>query len=1041
MAKTKLPVLNSGDPASGADDSPRTRLDELRSRLEGRRGPTYWRSLEELAGSPELEEAIREEFPRHADIWPDGFDRRRFLQLSSASMALAGLAACTKQPPESIVPYVKAPEDLVPGKPLFFATGSLHGGYVRGLLAESHMGRPTKVEGNPEHPGSLGGTDLHAQASVLDLYDPDRSAAVTELGRIRTWASFVSEIGGLAAGFEGIGGEGLRILMGANTSPTVAGLLAELAEKMPSAKLHRWEPAGRDQVHAGARLAFGEDVDTRYDLTRADVVLAVDGDFLNEGPGAVRYSKDFASRRRVRDGSEKMSRLYSLESTPTALSSVADHRLGVKPSELPGVFAALAAALGVPGVAAPSGAGHGEWVAAVAEDLAEHRGSSAVMPGEYADPAVHALAHAINHHLGNVGSTVVHLDPVEIDPSDSVESLRELVTALEAGEVDTLVVLDTNVAWNAPADLGVAAALQKARIRVHLGATRDETAEFCQWHVPMAHSLESWWDGRAFDGTASFGQPLVEPLYDGKTVEEVLAVLLGRGGLSAEELVQEHWKKERGELGFTKWWRRSLHDGLVADSAFPDREVTIDGGAIAAAVAEAASKTGDGLEIVFRPDPTVGDGRFTNNGWLQECPKPITKLTWDNALLMSPKTARELNVPDPMEHGDQRGDAPLVMLAGAGEGRLRVPVWLVPGHPDGVATIHLGYGREKAGRVGDGTGFDAGILRTSDSMWAVTRGGGITPVKGTYLLASTQDHHSMEGRDIVAMGTLDDVHHDPSHITPHHHVDTSLSIMPGDEWEYDGHKWGMSIDLTTCTGCNACLVACQSENNIPTVGKDQVAAGRELHWIRLDRYFTGDADSVGEFLNQPVPCMQCEQAPCEVVCPVGATVHSDEGLNDMVYNRCVGTRYCSNNCPYKVRRFNFFLYSDLETPSLQLGRNPDVTVRTRGVMEKCTYCVQRINHARIDAKREDRRIRDGEVTTACQQACPSDAIVFGDLNDPASAVNAAKASELDYSLLEELGNRPRTTYLARIRNPNPKLAGGGGHGAGYGDDHSEDGHA
>ena len=989
--------------------------------------PRVWRSLDELAQTPEFEERLHREFPRQASTWDGSFDRRRFLSLAGASLGLAGLTACSKQPGEKIVPYVLQPEELLPGKPLFFATSRSAGGYAQGVLAESHLGRPTKLEGNPEHPASLGGTDLFTQASIQDLYDPDRSQAVLHLGKIRTWTAFVDELVISLGALEAVGGKGFRILTGTTTSPTFAWLWDEVQAAMPEARWHQFEVAGRDAVRKAAAQAFGEPVEVRYDLTKADVVVAIDSDFLHEGPAAVRYSKDFASRRRVADPEEArtMSRLYSVESTPTGLSTVADHRLPLQSAEVGRFVLALAAQLGVAGVSAPAEA-TGDvqaWVEELAADLEAHRGASLLVPGEQTDAEIQVLCHAINAHLGNLGTTVLTTDPVAVGPSDQAASFAELVDDMMNGEVDTLLILGVNPVYGATPDQRVTRALKNVRVRVHLGSHLDETSAHCHWHVPEAHYLEAWSDGRAFDGTASIAQPLIEPLYGGKSALEVLAAVAGELTTPADELLQQYWNGEwNGEgTSFDRFWRRALHDGRIEGTAFEPKPVSLQAAAVTSAATAVSAAEAPSLELLFRPDPSLLDGRYANNGWLQECPKPITKLTWDNALLLSPVTARELGFGDPLADANQGKTAPMAQVT-VGEASLELPVWVTPGQADGTATLHLGYGRTACGNTGSGVGFDAGVLRTAENPWRVAAQ--VQPTAGTYPLASTQDHHSMEGRTLVPMAELEDYLHHPDHPYDYHlHVDPDLTMMKPEEFPYDGHAWGMTLDLTSCTGCNACLIACNSENNVPVVGKEQVLLGREMHWIRIDRYFTGEADGVDALVNQPVPCMHCEQAPCEVVCPVAATVHSDEGLNDMVYNRCVGTRYCSNNCPYKVRRFNFLLYQEevFENPTLQLGTNPDVTVRSRGVMEKCTYCVQRINSARVVAKRENRRIRDGEVVVACQGACPSDAITFGDINDPESQVTKAKASTLDFSLLEELGNRPRTTYLGRIRNPNPQL--------------------
>ena len=1014
-----------------------------------------WRSLEELAESPSFQDMLHRELPRQAAELGT-VDRRRFLQLSGASLGLAGLAACTKQPPEKVVPYVRQPEDIVPGKPLFFATAVSRTGFALPVLAESHMGRPTKLEGNPEHPASQGGTDALTQADTLNLYDPDRSQSIAHLGQIRSWDAFVTQAEGLRAALTATEGEGLAIVTGAVTSPTLNRLLGELQAEMPKAKRFTHEPLLGNEAE-GIRRATGSVGQLSYDFKKADVVLAVDSDFTSEGPNSVRYAKDFASRRRAHDVHEasSMSRLYSVESMPFGVSVVADHRLAVKPSRMGAFLLAVAAKLGVAGAVAPDAGDErwNAWVEEVAADLQAHAGSSAVIVGPYLDADVHALALAINDALGNLGQTVALQESLVGDHG----SCEELVADLNAGKVSTLVLLGgVNPVFDSLADVDFGAALRKATVRIHNGPFIDETAELCQWHVPESHALESWGDLLSGDGTACLVQPIVNPLYGSKTGIEVAAALLGRGTESAESLVRETWTGWHGSEGiaagaatdFTKFWRRALHDGHVIGTQAVAKVASIDASAAASALAEVQTSE---LEILFRPDPTVLDGRYANNAWLQECPKPVTKLTWDNALLMSPATA-EKRVGETLLHGnEQRDKAPLVTLEVGGK-TLDVAVWVVPGMADDTFALHLGYGRRTCGAVASGTGFNANLVRSSESPWQAAS----PSAKATgesYLIACTQDHHSTEGREPVRSTNVQTYEAYPdAPLNIHHHFDITKTLMPGDDYPYGSYRWGMSIDLTSCTGCNACLVACVSENNIPAIGKDQVRRGREMHWIRVDRYFAGDdPNNVDEILSQPVPCMQCEQAPCEVVCPVAATVHSDEGLNDMVYNRCVGTRYCSNNCPYKVRRFNFLLYQDFDTPQLKLGRNPDVTVRSRGVMEKCTYCVQRINGARIEAHREGKRIQEGAVVTACQQACPSNAIIFGDLSDAESAVSKAKESGLDYGLLEELGTRPRTTYLGRVRNPNPQLwsrlypdvplvAERAHHGGGHGDDHGGDDH-
>jgi MoCo/4Fe-4S cofactor protein with predicted Tat translocation signal len=1009
-------------------------LAAIRARLSAARGKDYWRSLEELADHEGIRELLQREFPDQASTWMDPVGRREFLKLMGASLALAGLAGCGSPAPtkEKIVPYVRAPEEMVPGKPLFFATAMTLGGFATGLLVESHEGRPTKIEGNPEHPASLGATDVFAQASILTVYDPDRSQVVTRAGRISTWSAF---LGVLSAELETQRlrqGAGLRLLTETVTSPTLASQLKALLTAFPKFRWHQYEPVGPDAARTGARLAFGEYVDSHYRFDRADVILALDADFLASGPGCVRYARDFTARRHVRGREAAMNRLYVVESTPSVTGTMADHRLPLRPGRMEEFARALTRGLGV-GAGPRTGSGlpdaQARWIAAVVRDLQRHPGASVVIAGDQQPPLVHALAHAMNHALENVGHTVIHTDPVEVHPVDHMESLRELVRDMEAGVVDVLVILGGNPVFTAPADMHFAERLAKVGLRVHLSLYEDETSALCHWHVPAAHNLESWSDARAYDGTVTILQPLIAPLYNGKTAHELLAGILGQPDRSGFDILREFWKGQHRGADFELFWRTALHDGVVAGTSLPPKRVTVLGDF--AGVVPAARRVGGGtapppgasseaLEILFRPDPTIFDGRFANNGWLQELPKPLTKLTWDNAALISPATAERLGLSYRVgttggEHG--RIYADVIELAYRGR-RLRAPAWILPGHADDCVTVHLGYGRTRAGRVGTGAGFNAYALRTSEAPWGGP-GLGIRRTGEQYPLACTQFHHSIEGRHLVRAGTIDEYRKNPDfarQMEPE--APRDLTIYPG--FPYEGYAWGMAIDLNACTGCAACVVACQAENNIPIVGKTEVTRGREMHWIRVDRYYQGGLENPATF-QQPVLCMHCENAPCELVCPVQATNHSAEGLNDMVYNRCVGTRYCSNNCPYKVRRFNFFQYADFKTPSLKLLNNPNVTVRSRGVMEKCTYCVQRINAAKITTEKEDRPVRDGEILTACQQACPTQAIVFGNINDPESRVAKLKADPRNYGLLTDLNTRPRTTYLARLRNPNPGI--------------------
>jgi MoCo/4Fe-4S cofactor protein with predicted Tat translocation signal len=976
-------------------------LADLRARLDKAKGKEYWRSLEEIAETPEFEEFLQNEFRPGASERSDPVNRRELLKLLGASLGLAGLTACTKQPQESIVPYVRAPEEFIPGKPLFYATAISLAGIAAGVLVESHMGRPTKVEGNPQHPGSLGATDCFAQASVLTLYDPDRSQVTMREGRISSWVRFLATVSTERERQLAKKGAGLRILTETVTSPTLARQLRDALTEFPEAKWHQYEPAGRDAARTGTRLAFGEPLNAVYRFDHADVTLALDADFLASGPGSVRYARDFASRRRA--GVPNMSRLYAVEAYPSPTGSLADHRLPLANQDMENFARAMAASLGV-GVENPGSSAPGNWIKAVAADLEKHRGASLVVAGDHQPPNVHALAHAMNHALGNVGKTVIYTDPVEANPVDQMASLRDLVDDMKAGRVETLLMLGGNPVFNAPADLNFREHLLKVPLRIHLSLYQDETSELCHWHIPEAHPLEAWGDARAYDGTVTIVQPLIAPLYEGKSALEMLTAWAGKPGRSSYELVREYWQNQKRPGNFEELWRTALHDGLVAGTALPAKTVSLRKDFLAATP---APKNQEGMEINFRPDPTIGDGRFANNGWLQELPKPLTKLTWDNAAFMSPATAESLGV----------ANEQVVELNYQGR-TLRMPAWVVPGQADQSVTVHFGYGRTRGGKIADGTGFNVYSLRTSAQPWSDS-GLQIRRTAAAYRLVSTQHHSSMEGRNLVRVATLEEYNRDPQFAHAEgHEPGPELSLYPG--FKYDGYAWGMAIDLNACTGCGACVIACQAENNIAVVGKKEVGVGREMHWIRIDRYYKGGLDDP-EIYHQPVPCMHCENAPCEVVCPVGATVHSAEGLNQMVYNRCVGTRYCSNNCPYKVRRFNFYLYSNWTAASLEPLRNPDVTVRSRGVMEKCTYCVQRINAAKIDAEKEDRRVRDGEIVTACQAVCPTQAIVFGDINDPESRVAKLKRNPLNYGLLAELNTRPRTTYLGRLRNPNPEL--------------------
>ncbi len=990
-------------------------LDALRDQIndankDDQAGPEYWRSLEELAGSPAFQEALHREFPKGASEWVDSVSRRGFLKVMGASMALAGMTGCVRLPLEPIVPYVRQPEDIIPGRPQFYATAMTLGGYASPILVESHMGRPTKIEGNDKHPASLGGTDIFAQAHVLGMYDPDRSQSVTSLGDQRSWQSFLGAIRGPLSAQKGLQGAGIRILTPAISSPTLADQLRNFLKIYPQAKWHVYEPINRDNVLEGAKLAFGQPVETRYDFEKADVIVSLDADFLYAGfPGNVRHIRDFAKRRNP-DGN--MNRLYVIESTMTSTGAKADHRIPVRASMVEAFARVLSQNGEVP-------AEYASFVESAESDLQAHKGSSLVIVGDHQPPVVHALAHSMNQALGNVGKTVFYADPVDANPINQNESIKDLVVDIAAGKVDLLVMLGGNPVYDAPADLDFANVLKNGKVpmRVHFGLYENETAELCQWHINQAHELESWGDARAYDGAVSIIQPLIAPLYGGKSALEFVALFAGQSDATGYDLVRAYWQKQHAGSDFEQFWRKSLHDGWIEGTTYSPKSVTAK--SANPPTSESGSANPTALELNIRRDPNIYDGQFSNNGWLQELPKPMTKLTWDNAVLIGPKMAERLQI--------KVEDVVELELNGK---KVAGPVWIQAGHPDNSVTVTLGYGRRRAGRVGTAVGFDAYALRTTAAPWIAT-GLQIRKTGETYKLASTQGYQSMDTPDgghrpLVRETTLEEYRKEPA-FAQEEEPAPGLTLYKPYPYKEEDYAWGMAIDLNSCVGCNNCMLACQSENNIAVVGKEQAVIGRHMHWIRVDAYYQGDRDNPKAFF-QPVPCMQCENAPCEVVCPVGATNHSSEGLNDMVYNRCVGTRYCSNNCPYKVRRFNFLLFQDWETPQYKMMRNPDVSVRSRGVMEKCTYCVQRINEHKIDAEtasvREGKQIKVGdELQTACQQSCPAGAIIFGNLNDPNSKVSKIKTQSRNYSLLAELNTRPRTTYLAEISNPNPELKG------------------
>ncbi len=959
-------------------------------------GRKYWRSLDQLAGTPQFREWIEREFPEGASELLEPASRRTLLKLMAASFGLAGLAAC-RRPVEKVLPASKGVEDYVPGNPLYYSTALTMGGVATGLVVETHDGRPTKIEGNPKHPSSLGACSAYAQASILGLYDPDRSRYVLNNGGRSDWEQFAAFA---RQHFTGDGAD-LRFLSERIGSPSMEAVKAHALQKFPKAKWVEFEPVTGDEAAEGAALAFGQPLRPQYRFENADVVVALDSDFLGLDAPSLVWTRDFARRRKP----EAMNRLYAIESNYTITGAMADHRRHMRASGVRQFAIDLAKELNATGdpLKVPGASGD-KWVAAVAKDLKNHRGRSLVLAGPRQPAIVHALAHLVNQQLGNAGNTVSYTAGVR---GGEVAGIRELAGEMAAGRVNTLVILGGNPVYNAPADLDFEANLRKLPMSVHAGIEANETAAAAKWHLPEAHYLESWGDGRAWDGTASVQQPLIEPLFGGKTQAEIVALISGYKDQRAYDIVRGFWMAQWPQADRESKWRRALHDGVIPGTAFAEVKASVDVKRVAAAMAQ-LKPAAVGMEFVFYPSAGVHDGRFANNGWMQEAPDPMTKLTWDNAALVSPATAKSLGV----DTGD-------IIAIGRGGRSVNAPILVQPGHADNSISLTLGYGRTRTGRVGRGVGFNAYRIRTTDGIGIA----GAVQVRKTgrkYRLATTQEHHSMEGRPIVREATLEEYRKKPEFAKEAVEHPPLLSLFK--EHSYDqGNQWGLAVDLNACIGCNSCLLACQAENNIPIVGKEQVLRGREMHWIRMDRYFTGGEDDP-QVVYQPVACQQCENAPCESVCPVAATSHSPEGLNDMAYNRCVGTRYCANNCPYKVRRFNFLEWNKSVDEVQKMVFNPDVTVRVRGVMEKCTYCVQRIQEAKIRAKAESRRpIRDGEIQTACQQTCPAEAIVFGNINDPDSRVAKLQKENRAYVLLEELNVKPRTRYLAKVRNVNREI--------------------
>ncbi|MBS0630737.1 MAG: TAT-variant-translocated molybdopterin oxidoreductase [Verrucomicrobia bacterium] len=1062
-------------------------------------GPAYWRSLDELAATPGFKAQMEREFPEGASNL-DGVDRRHFMKIMAASFALGGLSlAGCRRPEKFVLPYGKSVEGVIPGLPLYFATAMPLRNSAIPLLAETHQGRPTKLEGNPTYAPHGGASSLLAQASVLDLYDPSRAQQHTQNGTAIDTAAVHALLAKISADYTATGGEGLAFLAEQSSSPTRARLVAELKSKFPRAIWSEYEPVADEPPVAAARAAFGQDVKPLYRFAKAKRIVSLDADFIGSESGNLYYTREFAKGRRVtsKEDAENMNRLYVAESGFTLTGSMADHRLRLASSHMFAIAAALAAK--ITGSSSFAALAEGlevtpRWVDECAADLLEHKGQSLVLAGAHQPAAVHAIAYAINAVLGNIGSTV---DFVAVQAPEAT-TIKGLGVAIRAHLVQTLVVLGGNPAYNAPADVDWAGLTKLVPNIVRYGYYNDETSALAGTHIAATHYLESWGDARTVDGTVVPVQPMILPLFNGLTEIEVLARIAGLATADPYTLVTQTLATLPGGAG-EHAIQKFLHDGLLAGSAYAPVSVGFEFGRASALFADAAKPvkfSKDHLEVRFVADHKVDDGRFANNGWLQECPDPMTKISWDNAILVSPRLGKELGVSPKasplqvarVEENDftiGKENAHVFELTVDGR-KISGPVHIQPGLSNYTVVVALGYGRTKAGEVGNGAGFNASPLRTTDAMHIAT-GGKLADTGARTLLANTQEHWSMEGRDLVREANTEEYIDKPDFVkevgmeaeTPSTIGAVGEAMTPAQRAtemprgnslyqtpKFDGHhQWGMSIDLNTCIGCNACVVACQAENNVPIVGKDQVLRGREMHWIRIDRYYSdGNADPTAfgsgegnrvlpgdsddptvspQVSLQPVACAQCELAPCETVCPVNATVHDDEGLNAMAYNRCIGTRYCANNCPYKVRRFNFFDWNQRRLDSLYMGplgpqgmpelvsmvKNPEVTVRMRGVMEKCTYCVQRIQNGKIQHKvktaqaghPDDVVVPDGTIKTACQQVCPAESIVFGNILDPESAVSKAKALGQDYSLLGYLNTRPRTTYLARLRNPNSRM--------------------
>ena len=1014
-------------------------------------GPTYWRSLDELARTPEFQEAVQREFP--GDDWDrlPPATRRSFLKVMGASMAMAGLTAC-RWPKEEIVPFAHRPEGRTPGVPDYFATSMELGGVALGMLVTSFDGRPIKAEGNRLHPDSLGALTAIAQAEVLQLYDPDRSRRLLlrESGQqfVKTWSDFETAAGEYFAG----DGNRVAVLAGVSSSPTLAMVRDQFLEAHPKASWYEYEPISRDNERDGTRLVFGAPFRVHPEFDSAGVIACFDADPLFDHPSSLRLAREFAAARHPEKGSG--ARLYVAESSYSLTGVRADHRVAVPSSRVPVVLARIAHLLvsrhdlELPAAAAGYAGAAGQEISEqeihftelLAADLANRRGAGVILVGPRQEPPVHALAAVLNQALDATGSTISYSADPDPDRPSHLQAISDLAASMSSGSVQTLLILGGNPVYDAPADLRFSELLADIPRSIHLSLYDDETSQRCTWHLPRAHGLEAWGDGAAWDGTLTMRQPLIAPLYDGRSVAEVLALAADSKSTSGYELVRENLRRSAPPADFEGFWRRALHDGIVEGTARDIVQPPLNPGRLAVAVdglralLDASLPSADRPEVVLTADPRLWDGRFANNGWLQELPDALTKVTWDNALLMSPATARELRI----------GDGEIAAIE-AGGATVEVPTFVLPGQARSSMTLALGYGRTAAGQVGNRVGADAFVLRMSTAPHVVA-GAAVRGTGRNYSLATTQDHFAIDTSgfnernrrvgELVREASLDAYLANPEVFHDHEHYPPLISLWK--DHEYEGEQWGMAIDLNTCIGCNACIVACQAENNIPVVGREQVLNQREMQWIRLDRYFKTEPglgpDEIddAEVVFQPMTCVHCENAPCEQVCPVAATQHTTDGLNAMVYNRCVGTRYCSNNCPFKVRRFNFFNYHKDLPDTSKMQFNPEVTVRARGVMEKCTFCVQRIEAVRIGARNDNRPITDGEILPACAQTCPTQAITFGNLNDPKSSVSKLREEKRSYAMLAELNIRPRAHYLGRLTN-RADDAGSDAHGAPHGE--------